>query len=253
MLIAMRRRDPGQGKGLARRFSTIAAATLGVVFLTGAVRAFDEVGAWRRLVDTSFGVTLLIKLGLFAALVAVGARSRFRHVPAAVAARVGGLRRSVKLEIAIGAAVLVAAAVLTGLPPSASVAEAKKLQRTGSLTVAGSDFATSVRVRLLVSPGVPGPNRFDATVVDYDQRTPVKADSVTLRFRHNERADLVAPDLPLSKDPDAHWRGSSSALSLDGRWTVTVVVQTPTDAVEVPLEVTTARRPAPAPAAAPPS
>ena len=44
----------------------------------------------------SFGVTLLVKLALFAALVAVGARSRFRHVPAAVANRVGGLRRSVE-------------------------------------------------------------------------------------------------------------------------------------------------------------
>ncbi len=244
LLIALRHGDPGQGKGLARRFSTVAAATLGIVALTGTMRALDEVGAWRRLLDTSFGVTLLVKLGLFAVLVALGARSRFRHVLASPST---GLRRAVKAEIAVGVAVLAATAVLTGLPPSASVAEAAKLQRRGSLTVDGNDFATSVRVRLLVSPGTAGPNRFDVTVVDYDTRAAVKADSVTLRFRVKDGADVAAPPLALTMDPDAHWRGSSSALSLDGRWTVTVVVQTRTDSVEAPLELTTLRRPAAAP------
>lgn len=244
LLIALRRGDPGQGKGLARRFSTVAAATLAVVALTGTLRALDEVGAWKRLLDTSFGVTLLVKLGLFAALVALGARSRFRHVPAAMAARVAGLRRSVKAEVGVGAAVLVAAAVLTGLPPSATVAEATKLQRPGGVTVEGNDFATSVRVRLVVTPGAAGPNQFEATVVDYDSRAAVKADAVTLGFRLKDRADVAATTLTLTKEANARWRGSSSALSLEGRWTVTVVVQTPRDAVEVPLEVTTARRPA---------
>jgi hypothetical protein len=31
----------------------------------------------------------------------------------------------------------------------------------------------------------------------------------------------------------------SSAMSIDGRWTITAVVQSATDAVEVPMELTT--------------
>jgi copper transport protein len=245
LLLALRRGDPGQGRGLARRFSRVAAANLAVVAVTGGLRALDEVGAWSRLVDTSFGVTLLVKLGLFAALVAVGALSRFRHVPKAGAVRLGGLRRTVRAEVAIGAAVLGAAAVLASLPPSASLAEASKLQRAPTVTVAGNDYATSVRVHLAVSPGSLGPNRFDAAVVDYDTGKPAPAEAVSLRFQLDDRPDVAAVTLALTRDPDSHWRGSGSELSIDGRWTVTALVQSSTDAVEVPMALATTRRPGP--------
>ena len=245
LLLALGRGDPGRGRGLARRFSRVAAVTLAVVAVTGALRALDEVGAWSRLVDTSFGVALLVKIGLFAALVAVGARSRFRHLPKAGTAHAGGLRRTVRAEVVIGAAVLGAAAVLTGLPPSASLAEASKLQRPAGVTITGSDYATSVRIRLVVSPGTAGPNRFDATVVDYDSGQPTAAKSFSLRLQLNDRPDVGAATVELTREPDAHWRGSSNALSIDGRWTVTAVVQSEEDAVEVPLELVTARRPIP--------
>jgi len=81
--------------------------------------------------------------------------------------------------VVLGAAVLGAAAVLTGLPPSSTVAAASKLQRPASVAVTGSDYATSVRVRLVVSPGSAGPNRFEATVMDYDSEQPVAAHSVS--------------------------------------------------------------------------
>ncbi len=239
LLIAVRRGDPGRQPGLAKRFSTVAAATLGLVALTGALRALDEVGYWSGLLDTSFGVTLLVKLGLFAALVALGARSRFRHVAAAAAARFAGLRRTVRAEVAVGAAALAATAVLAGLPPSASVAAASKLQRPAGMTITGSDFGTSVRVRLVVSPGSAGPNRFDATVVDYDSGEPVPADSVSLRFQLEDRPDVAASTLELTREEDGHWRGSSSAVSIEGRWAVIAVVESPTDAIEVPMELVT--------------
>ena len=242
LLLALRRDDPGQGRGLARRFSAVAGVTLGVVAVTGALRALDEVGAWDRLVDTSFGVALLVKVALFAALAGVGARSRFRHVPKGGAVRLAGLRRTVRAEVVIGVAVLGAAAVLAGLPPSASLAEAAKLQRASGVTVTGSDYATSVRIRLEVTPGTAGPNRFDATVVDYDSGRPTPAETFTLRLQLAGRPDVGTPTVELTRDPDSHWRGSSSALSIDGRWTVTALVQSAGDAVEVPMELVTSRR-----------
>jgi len=246
LLIALRRGDPGRGRGLARRFSKVAAATLAAVALTGALRSLDEVGAWSRLVDTSFGVALLVKVGLFAALVGVGALSRFRHVRHTGPVRTaGGLRRTVRAEVALGAAVLAAAAVLAGLPPSASLAEASKLQRASSVTVTGNDYATSVRIRLEASPGSAGPNRFDATVVDFDSGAPTPAESVSLRFQLEGRPDVGGATVTLTRDPDSHWRGSGSALSVDGRWAVTAVVQFGADAVEVPMELVTNRRPGP--------
>lgn len=237
LLVAMRRDDPGQGPGLARRFSSVAAGTLGVVVVSGGVRALDEVGAWRRLVDTAFGLTLLAKLALFAVLVALGARSRLRHVPKALSGRPGGLRRGVQVAVATAAGVLGVTAVLAGLPPSSSIAAASKTSPAPSVAVSGEDYGTSVRVRLVVTPGSAGPNRFDATVQDYDTGEPVPAEAVSLRFELDDRPDVAPATLALAQDGSSHWRGAGSELSMEGRWTVTAVVQTPTDAVEVPMEV----------------
>jgi len=242
LLLALRRGDPDRGRGLAGRFSKVAAVTLAVVAVTGSLRALDEVGAWGRLVDTSFGLALLVKVGLFGALIGLGAMSRFRHLPKTGAVGLGGLRRTVRAEVVIGAAVLGAAAVLASLPPSASLAEASKLQRGSSVTVIGSDYATSVRIRLETTPGSAGPNRFDVTVSDYDSGEPVAAAAVSLRFQRNDRPDIGTPTVELTREPDSHWRGSGGALSIEGRWNVTVLVQSATDAVEVPLELQTARR-----------
>ena len=242
LLLAIRKGELGREPGLARRFSTVATITCGIVALTGTLRAVDEVGYWSGVLDTSFGVALLVKLALFAGLVALGARSRFRHVVAATAGRFAGLTRTVRAEVVLGVAVLVATAVLAGLPPSASVAAASKAQAPAGVTVTGSDYATSVRVELVVSPGTAGPNRFDASVVDYDSRAPVPADSVSLRLQLTDRPDVAASTLDLTRDPDGRWRASSSAVSIDGRWAVTVVVQSASDAVEVPMELVTANR-----------
>jgi copper transport protein len=242
LVIALRRRDPGRGQGLARQFSKMAAVMLGLVVVSGTLRALDEVGAWSGLVHTTFGNALVVKLGLVAALVALGARNRFRHVAAAAASRVARLHRTVRAEVAVAAAILGATAVLAGLPPSATLAAAAKRQKPPSLTVTGSDYATSVRVQLVVSPGSVGPNRFDATVVDYDSRRPVPAQSVTLQLKLKDRTDVAPATVELTRQPDSHWRASSSSLSIDGRWTVTGIVQTATDAVDVPMELVVGRR-----------
>ena len=140
----------------------------------------------------------------------------------------------------LGAAALGATAVLAGLPPSASVAEASKLQRPPAVEIEGADDATSVRLRLVVSPASPGPNRFDATVLDYHSRQPVAAGAVSLRLQPKDRPDTASSTVALTRNPDSHWQGISSAISIDGRWTITAVVQSATDVVvEVPMELTT--------------
>lgn len=250
-LLAMRRGDTGQGRGLARRFSSIAGITLGFVAVSGTVRALDEVGAWNRLLHTDFGRALSVKVGLFAVLVALGALGRFRHVPDAPADGAGGLRRLVRGEVAIGAVVLGATAVLAGFPPSVLVAAASKARPApAEVTVVGNDYATSMRVRLVVSPGLPGPNHFDVTVADYDSAKPAPAEAVSLRFRLAEQPDVSGSTLDLARDPDAHWRGLGRGLSIDGRWSITALVRTSADAIEVPMELVT-RRPPTSSAAAP--
>ena len=70
-----------------RRFSLLAGVALVVVLLTGVARAIPEVGAPANLIHTSFGITLLVKVGLVCVLVALGALNHFVFVPTPAAAR----------------------------------------------------------------------------------------------------------------------------------------------------------------------
>src|SRR5439155_6384274 len=215
-----------------------------VVAATGLQRAISEVGgptAWGRLFHTSFGVTLLIKVGLFAGLVSLGAWNRYTNVPG-VSRGPGGmqsLRRTVGAEVLVAAGILGVTGVLTQLPPPATVAVARRPNVAQQVVVTGHDFATTARVTLIVTPGTVGPNRFEARVTDYDTGKPVPAAGVQLEFSLPGRPEIGPPKLDLDQVAPGVWTGQGAVLSMDGRWDVTVLVQESTGAVTVPLQLQT--------------
>ena len=142
-------------------------------------------------------------------------------------------------EVVVGAAALLATAVLSELPPGAYQAAAASKPTTASVTVAGSDFGTSVKVRMTVAPATVGPNGFVVHVVDFDTGAPVDAQSVTLRFSLPSKPSLGSSTLALTRSANGVWAGQGAQLSIDGTWDVAVVIQGKTGAVEVPLKVRT--------------
>jgi nitrogen fixation protein FixH len=107
------------------------------------------------------------------------------------------------------------------------------------VAVGGSDFGTTVRVRLTVRPGTPGPNRFTVRVVDFDTDRPIRARQVRLRFALPGRSDVGTTELILDRRGPGVWESRGANLSVDGRWRVGVLVEQAADSVEVPLEVRT--------------
>jgi copper transport protein len=240
---------PAEQRGrVATRFSNMATVALAVVAVSGIVRALDLVGgfrAWRALWDTSFGITLLVKIGLFLVLVALGARNRFVNVPRLADGRSSErpLRRVVGAELLVAAGIFGVTAVLTGLPPARSALRSAVPAAARSVVVSGNDFATTTRARLVVTPGTVGSNRFVARVTDYDTGAPVPADRVSLQFDVPNEPTIGSSQLELTKQGDGTWEATGTNLSLDAPWRVTVLVQQATGAVEVPLVV--APRPPP--------
>ena len=125
-------RSPVAPTVLARvlpRWSRVAMTAVAVLAVTGTYQSVREVGSLSALTSSSYGQTLLVKLGLFAVLIALGyagrnwvGRHRNTHLvhdaeepnsPAAV----GRLRRTVLAETAFGAAVLAVTAVLVATTP----------------------------------------------------------------------------------------------------------------------------------------
>jgi copper transport protein len=290
LLLGLRGLKGAERASAVRRFSQLAFAAVAVIAVTGVLRAVPEVGSLGALVSTSFGVVLLIKSGLFVALMGVAWRNRYRLVPSitgpvsrerpgtpplvmrgapaanppgrgeagtetqltetrltgagasppggAGARAIGSLQRSVRSEVALTAIVLAAAAVLSGLPPSSFVEAAGQKTVSPSVTVTGSDFATTVRARLTASPGTAGPNRFTVQVLRYDSGRPVPARHVRLEFSLPANP-AVASSLSLTRGAAGTWTGRGTNLSIDGQWNIDVVAQQAATAVDVPLRLRT--------------
>jgi hypothetical protein len=240
VLIGTRGRAGPDRADIVRRFSWLAGLAVAVVAVTGVVRAIDELGGvdeWGRLLSTSFGVTILVKTGIFGALLLLGARNRYVNVPSVgrTGERFSSLRRTVAAEVLLAAGILGAAGVLTQLPP-ASYAAARQTPLVRQVVAQGHDFATTVRVRVVASPGAIGANTFRATVLDFDTGRPVPATGVTLRFALPSRPGIES-SISLKKEPGGAWSGRGTALSMPGRWQVTVLVEEPATSVEVPLQI----------------
>jgi copper transport protein len=283
LLLGLRNLDGAARASAVGRFSQLAFAAVAVIAVTGVLRAVPEVGSLGALVSTSFGITLLVKSGLFVALMAIAWRNRYRLVPqlagpapaapsvlspvtggaragpperetdnesglsraaapppgGANIRTIGALRRSVRSEVALAAIVLVVAAVLSGLPPASFVeAAGHTTAASPSVTVTGSDFATTVRVRLTVSPGTVGPNRFTVHLLDYDSGRPLPARGVRLEFSLPANP-TVASSLNLTRRPGGTWSGQGTNLSIDGQWDIDVVIQQAATAVDVSLRLRT--------------
>ncbi len=127
--------------------------------------------------------------------------------------------------------VLAAAALLGALPPPASARVVPAIRATGV------DFATTVRVALSALSDQPGPNRFIASVVDYDSKQPVRAERVGLRFTPLDDPGVPASSLPLAVQEDGTYAGAGANLTFDGRWRVAVLIERSNGSVEVPLDV----------------
>ena len=228
-------------KEVVLRFSKLAGISLAVVVVTGVARTADELGGWGRLVDSRFGRALDLKLVLFAGLVGLGALNRYRLVPlfqAGAGRRAATrLRRSVGAELGLAAAVLAAAALLSQLAPGAPDRAGAAPLATPILEARGADWATTVKVTLTVTPGAAGPNRFTATVADFDTGAAVPAERVELAGVPAAHPDLAGARLELVETADGRWLGQGRLLSLSGRWHLTTTVQRTTASLTVPIQL----------------
>ncbi|MFN8122728.1 MAG: CopD family protein [Thermoleophilia bacterium] len=110
------------------RFSTLATVAVALLVITGVYRALAEVGEPGNLLDTGYGVALLVKLGIFVVMLAAGGYNRFvlhprleraaLGLPGGEAAAADRLAASVRAELVLAGLLLVAVAVLVSNAPT---------------------------------------------------------------------------------------------------------------------------------------
>ncbi len=242
LLLLLGRIAPLRRPDAVRRFSTTAGIALAVVAATGVIRALDEIGGpthLGRLFDTDYGWTLVAKIVTSLALITAGAWNRYVNVPRTANGPAGerSLRRVLTAEAFLAAGIFGLTGLLTGLPPASSASAQAAPSGPRPLAVTGSDFATTVRARLEISPGTVGPNRFAVRVVDYDTGEAVDAERVSIRFSALSNPDVPSSTLRLGYATGATWVGTGSAMSIDDRWELLLNVETRAGSTQVPMEV----------------
>lgn len=118
LLVSLRGLRGDQVGAAVRRFSTSAGIGIGLVAVTGLIRAAQELGPLDNLLTTDFGRLIVAKSVLLVALAGLGAGQRLVGVPAA-SGRLRPLRRIGSAELAIAAVVILLAAALVNTPPPA--------------------------------------------------------------------------------------------------------------------------------------
>jgi copper transport protein len=244
LLLGLRGRDATERGAAVGVFTRLATVVLVMVLVTGLVRALAEVGSATGLFGTRYGVTLLVKIALVTGLVGLGALNHFLWVPPVRVSAGGradrrfGLNSRGELVVALG--VLAATAVLSGLLPARTAITVAGADSTPITTASasGSDYATSLRATLTLTPGVAGFNDYDCRIEDYDSGEPLATvTGVRLRCTLPARPALADVTIALRKSVDDGWKGKGLDFSAAGRWKVEVSVQEESRGTIVPLEI----------------
>lgn len=218
--------DPHAVAAVVARFSGWALWAMLALVAAGSAMAWALVRQPRALVTTDQGWTLVVKVGIVAAILLVAAWNRWRLVPAVAGADPDGadpavgmahLRSSVRVEVVLLAAVLATTAVLVALRPAA---EEAGISGAFDTVVALGDDAS---LNLVVDPNRAGRNEVHVYVLDDTGRPLAEATDVTMDLEQVE-ADIG----PLERTPRAagpgHWILDGSDLAVPGRWEITTVV-----------------------------
>jgi copper transport protein len=237
LLLGLRGQPSPETRRIATRFANSATVGIGLVALSGVVRALSEIGPLQNLAFTDFGRLLVAKSALLGVLGGLGLINHFRSVPGA-GKSLGLLRRIGSMELIVATTVLVLSATLVNLAPPAQATTAVQ-PASPSVTVSGSDFGTTVRMQLSAIPGTSGFNVFRATLNDYDSGAPLSGRTVTLRYTLPSRPDLGASQLALKNVGNGVYQATGANLSIDGTWRIAAQIGGATGTVEVDLQLTT--------------
>ncbi len=237
--------DPVQAADVVARFSGVATWSLVAVTVAGSAMAWATVRQPRALVATDYGWTLLVKVGLVAVVILLGAYNNRLLVPAITRAaapsgasadaptgvaapdldaraRVGRaawsrLATIVRVEAAILVAVLAVTAFLVNLRPAAEEAGI-----TGAFDTLVS-IDEDLQLNLVVDPNRVGFNDIHFYVLDRTGRPHSDLESVEVELTQPAR-DIG----PILREPSVagpgHWQLEGNDLAVPGEWVIELVV-----------------------------
>lgn len=198
------------------RFSRVAVPVVAALALTGLVLAIVQLASVRALIETRYGLILLIKLVLAAGMLGLAALNRFRLTPqlALNPLDTRALVRSILLECVVAGGILglVAGWCFTP-PPRALVAAVVK-------PLAIHIHTDAAMFQVLISPGTVGKDTFVLQLMD-GNAVPLVAKETTLILSLPERGiEPLQRTAMLGADGD--WQVPDVPIPYPGRWHIRI-------------------------------
>lgn len=218
LLLTLRGTDPGSVEALAhtRRFSRQAGLAVAAVAATGTFALWRQAGSLDALRTTPSGTLLLVKLGIVALLVLLGAKNRrsLANADASPGVALRAVRRTVGIEVVGMAAVISVTALVVNLAPARDV-----VSRPIAVTV---ETATGL-VDITVDPAKRGANELHLYALTKEGASrPIEAISATLS---NAASGVERLQSRVVRAGPNHFQALSLDLPLAGTWRVDVSVR----------------------------
>ena len=212
---------------IVTRFSTLAAASLAALAVSGVLMGWRILGSWDNLLNSTYGTLLMTKIALVVAVAVMAAGNRLLVLPRVRQAaghddtvEAGSmLRRAVLMEAGVLVVVLGVTGFLVDQPPQAGAGSTG----TGSATVAqtntqAAELGDDHRVYATLTPAGPGPNVLRLQIQDAAGE-PVEAAAVPTAKMRSGDVDLGS--LALKTVAAGTWE-ADVVLPKGGTWEVTV-------------------------------
>lgn len=221
LAVALPRAQPDELRRVVPRFSSIAFASVAALVVTGVFQSWRQVGGLDALTQTTYGHLLLAKLALFAVMVGFGYLGRrwvqrgYRgesvDVGADDAEVVAGYRRSIRVETALGIAILAVTALLVNAQPARSA-----LSQPYSAELVADDLLIDVTI----DPAKAGPTDIHVYTLTATGAV-AQVEELALELSLPER-DLGPLEVPLERAGPGHFSAYDVEVPLPGDWTIEV-------------------------------
>ena len=209
---------------LIPRFSALALMSIATLVLTGVYASLLHIPSLEALTSTTYGQALLMKLAIFAPMLALGGINLVSTSPNMKEAAttengkpslVTRFRRIVSSEATLGIAVLLSVGLLTTIPTPSNLESGAALS--------GVQEADDLEIELRITPGRVGINTFEVTVRK-DGRPLDDARAVELRFTPTT-SELPPSDAQLIAQGDGKYAVEGAFFSLPDAYQVQTAVR----------------------------
>ena len=210
---------------LVPRFTRVALLSVGLLALTGLYSALLEVQTLNGLISTSYGLSLLVKVGMFVVLVGLGALNfliltpRFKKDEKRT---VQNLLLSMRAEMVLGVFLLAAVGVLAGSSPSFQATQADK-----QLGIVGNYTENNIQMRVWLTPGIVGQNEIAVDVTGLPAADAATT-QVIFRFMDSDMTMKMGITQANAKTSDQkRYLVSGSYFNMAGLWDVELILRRP--------------------------